>query len=83
MFNKPGYVPPWEDLPEGPPEASDGPFVVVYRGHNQLLLDTRFVGPFTDWEEAYERLSELPALGINTTRGMSGVKYIAPLEQRL
>ncbi len=77
-----GYVPPWEDLPSGAPKPSDGPFVIVFREHDQMMLDTRFIGPFEDWEDAYDGLEELPALGVNTTGGLSGVKYIANLEER-
>ena len=39
-------------------------FIVVYRPHNVLGLDTKYFGPFTEWGAAYEYLCTLPALGI-------------------
>lgn len=38
-------------------------FVVVYRPHNTLQIETKFIGPFTAYADAYDALCLLPALG--------------------
>jgi hypothetical protein len=55
-------------------------YIVIFREHNKLLIDTLYVGPFDTFEEAYESLCEMPALGTyepstESVNG-SGVKYI-------
>jgi len=40
-------------------------FIVIYRPHNTLILETTYYGPFTSWSEADDCLCELPALGIH------------------
>lgn len=63
-------------------EQEEEMFLVVYRQHNQLNLDTVFFGPFTTWAEADDHLTSLPALGIHQPADdldNPGVKYIAAL----
>ena len=40
-------------------------YQVIYREHNKLNLDTLYIGPFDTWEEAYDALCQMPALGVN------------------
>lgn len=59
-------------------------FIVIYRPHGALMLDTQHIGPFGSEAEAYDYLCDcVPALGPNTTGQQSGVKYtqemVAPL----
>jgi hypothetical protein len=58
-------------------------FMVVYRPHNTLVLDTRYYGPFAAWGEAYDFLCELPAIGTHQQPQSgpcaSGVKFVQQL----
>lgn len=54
-------------------------FIVVYRPHGALMMETQFHGPFGDLGTADDFLCTLPALGSNTTGQQSGVKYIEKL----
>lgn len=61
-------------------------FIIVYRPHNELNLDTRYIGPFTDYSAAYDYLDQLPAIGPHLAPRPSqpchnpGVKFIQELE---
>lgn len=60
-------------------------FIVIYRPHNELNIDTRHYGPFDSEAEAYDFLCDcLPAIGIqpDPTDGINnpGVKYVARLD---
>lgn len=54
-------------------------FIVIYREHGQLNLETKYIGPFHDWLEAYEILCSLPALGSCPSDKEPGVKFIEEL----
>ena len=59
---------------------------VVYRPHNELMCNTRYIGPFETFAEAEEGLCGLPALGPHDPRDGDGVciepgvKFIEALE---
>lgn len=56
--------------------------IVIYRPHGKLQLDTVYYGPFNSFDEAYEFLCSLPALGYQITQeeqDRSGCKYLAKL----
>lgn len=59
-------------------------YIVVYRPHNLLNCDTRYIGPFATWHEADDALYALPACGVYAPDGKlnnPGVKYTQELEQ--
>lgn len=60
-------------------------FIVIYREHHKLNIDTEYYGPFHAYESAYEFLSCLPAIGpfIESPSGETtrGVKFIEELKQ--
>lgn len=59
-------------------------FIVVYREHNKMHLDTQYHGPFGDWGDAYEYICTLPALGIfepECEDSLRGVKWVQELMQ--
>jgi hypothetical protein len=61
-------------------------FIVIYREHNLLNIDTCFVGPFDTYGEAYDALCEMPSLGHqyeDGAEGLPGVKYIEELHTTL
>ncbi|MBY5581870.1 hypothetical protein [Rhizobium leguminosarum] len=59
-------------------------FIVIYRQHNMMHLDTEYHGPFTTWGDAYDFLGSLPALGFfepeDAENSLSGVKFIQELK---
>jgi len=58
-------------------------YIVIYRRHNQLNVDTQYIGPFMTEERAYDALCELPALGIYKEDGQlnnPGVKFTQALQ---
>jgi hypothetical protein len=61
-------------------------YIVIYREHNKMHLDTLHIGPFNTHDEAYDALCDMPALGqFNETdeniegETLSGVKYVEPI----
>lgn len=59
-------------------------YIVVHRNHGELMMDTKFIGPFDTWHEADDHLSSLPAVGYYDEKvhcGRSGVKYVQELIQ--
>ena len=46
-------------------EQEECMYIVVYRPHNELNIDTTYYGPFPSWSQADDALSRLPALGIH------------------
>ena len=54
-------------------------FIVIYKTHGSLNIDTAHIGPFPSWGEAYEYLCMLPALGICPEGENPGHKYIKEL----
>lgn len=56
-------------------------FIVIYKPHGSLNMETRHIGPFKEYDEAYEYLCKLPAIGY-PPEGIrdDGFKYIAALE---
>ena len=54
-------------------------YIIVYRQHGQLNCETQFIGPFDDFEAAYEHFCTMPALGVCEGGLDSGVKYIKEL----
>ena len=60
-------------------------WIVVYRPHNALNIETQFYGPFVGHDAAYDFLCTLPALGwhqvdADTAVDNPGVKYCQELE---
>ena len=57
--------------------------IVVYRPHNSLMCETKSIGPFGTWDEAYDYLCNMPALGQyipDGTLNNPGVKFVDRLE---
>jgi hypothetical protein len=59
-------------------------YQVIYREHNKMNLETVYIGPFNTYEEAYDELCKMPALGTQSidddvTTPNPGVKFIEPL----
>lgn len=57
-------------------------FIVIYRPHNELNVNTKHIGPFRTYMGAEVCLSSLPAIGIHYPDGVlnnPGVKYIEEL----
>lgn len=57
-------------------------FIVIYRPHNELNVNTRHIGPFRTYMGAEACLCNLPAIGIHYPDGVldnPGVKYIEEL----
>lgn len=55
-------------------------YIVIYRKHGELNIDTKYYGPFNSHEDAYEYLCLLPALGMFKERGAeAGCKYVQEL----
>ena len=58
-------------------------FIIVYRPHGELKIDTKHYGPYNSHDEAYEALCKLPAIGIAKSDEQDiGCKYIAELERK-
>ena len=53
-------------------------FIVVYRPHGALFMDTKHYGTFQTWDEAYDFLCNLPALGAYY-KPDAGCKYVQEL----
>ncbi len=56
-------------------------FIVIYRAHNQLMIDTKHYGPY-DYDNAETKLESLGALGHYEDDGLHnnpGCKYIEAL----
>lgn len=49
-------------------------FIAIYRHANQLLVETRHIGPFNSYGAALEYLGTLPPVG------KRGVRYVVELE---
>lgn len=47
--------------------------IVVYRPHNSLMCETKSIGPFGTWGEAYDYLCNMPALGQYIPDGLSTI----------
>lgn len=54
--------------------------IVVFRLHGQMNIQTQHIGPFAEWDDAYEYLCALPALGECPEGENTGVKYITELQ---
>jgi hypothetical protein len=60
-------------------------YQVVFREHNRLNLETIYIGPFETYDDAYDALCNMPAIGnhveteIDGGSIQSGVKYIEPI----
>lgn len=54
-------------------------WIVVYRAHGQLNMDTQYVGPWPTHDEAYAALCEIPALGVCHRTQTPGVKFVQHL----
>lgn len=58
-------------------------WILIYRPHNMMHLDTMHIGPFASHDDAYDTLCELPALGIHypveNGSPLPGCKYITEL----
>lgn len=55
-------------------------YTVIYRPANALQIETRYYGPFVNYEEAETFLCELPLVADLRFEGNSGVKFIQSLE---
>lgn len=67
---------------DSPTAANTENYIVIYRKHGDLMLETRYFGPFTDYLKAEEFLCGLPAIGVfidELHKGRKGVKFIEPL----
>lgn len=56
------------------------PFLVIFRPHGELSLNTQYVGPFDSHDEAMDALGQMPALGLCPDDCKPGVKHIAVLD---
>lgn len=54
-------------------------FIVIYRKHGELNMDTKHIGPFNDHDSAYEHLCTIPAIGICGEYENQGCKHIVEL----
>lgn len=58
--------------------------IVIYRPHGRLNIETKYYGPFDDFDTAYDYLCSLPALGYQFTQAdhdHPGVKFVQGLEE--
>lgn len=55
-------------------------FIVIYRPHGVLHIETKHFGPFTTHEAAYDYLCSLPAIGQAEDGEEDGCKYTEELE---
>ena len=53
--------------------------IVIFRENGKLNMETAYIGPFDTFEDAYEYLCELPAIGICPEGENPGVKFIHEL----
>lgn len=63
-------------------------YIVIYREHNVMNLETKHIGPFDTWEAAYETSCQIPALGqnpldIGDDGYNAGCKYVEPVFESL
>ncbi len=58
-------------------------FIIVYREHNKLNIDTKYYGTFKTYGEAYDYLCTLPAIGAYTGYGLAGCKFVQELTTML
>ncbi|WP_291841187.1 hypothetical protein [Brevundimonas sp.] len=77
MFDSIQSTPPWDEVQPRPDHP--GPFAVMHRPHGRLNIETRFYGPFDSFDEAYDAMASIPALGFAAE--LPGVKWIVPLER--
>lgn len=56
-------------------------FIVIYRAHGKLNCETQYIGPFSDFAEAYDTACELPALGQPSNDQYPGVKFVQELSK--
>lgn len=56
-------------------------YIVAYRPHGCLMIETKFYGPFYDIATASAMLERIPALGCCADDETKGVKYITVLEE--
>lgn len=54
-------------------------YIVVFRQHGELIMNTDHIGPFEEWSDAYEYLAYLPALGTCPEGENPGVKFVQEL----
>ena len=57
-------------------------WIVIYRAHGELAIETKHYGPFNDYMDAEDYLISLPALGYYDDElhaGQTGCKYIEQL----
>lgn len=54
-------------------------YIVIYRAHNMLNMDTKHIGPFDCIYAAQRCLESLPALGACMEFDNHGCKYISTL----
>lgn len=72
-------TPPWE--PGAAAADLDGPCIIIFRPHGRLKCEAQHFGPFADFDEAYEALERLPAIGEpGPLTGYTGEKWIAGLK---
>ena len=77
MFDSIQSTPPWDEVQPRPDHP--GPFAVMHRPHGRLNIETHFYGPFDSFDEAYDAMDSIPALGFAVE--LPGVKWIVPLER--
>lgn len=54
-------------------------FIVAFREHGRMNMATAYIGPFEDYDSAYEYLCALPALDNCPPGENPGVKFISEL----
>lgn len=61
------------------------PFLVIFKPHGELHLNTQYIGPFDTHDEAHDALAQMPALGSCPSEHalQAGVKWIAELHTAL
>lgn len=55
-------------------------YCVIYRAHDSLMIETAVYGPYETYDEAYNELEKLPAVGIVPSDVEAGCKYIDKLQ---
>lgn len=58
-------------------------YIIIYRLHGQLHIDTQYIGTFPDFDSAYDYFCTLPAIGATTTHEehlRPGIKTIEELQ---
>lgn len=69
------------EIVEEPETVKPPKHIVIFREHGRLHMETQYIGPFDTFEDAYEYLCQLPALGIEKHGETVGCKFIHELQK--